>query len=160
MNQTRALLTAWKAKDIPAIKRAIISGADCTRPLSVNEQSPLQIAAGNSALLPLLQLMLKSGADPNHSKNDFPPLYYAIASQNVKAIRLLAKYGADLNGSAGIKGTPLTLAVCTGSVVTVKCLLALGASPTLQDEKGGTPLRYAIEQHAADIAALLIANVI
>src|SRR5574344_284931 len=132
MNQTRALLTAWKAKDIPAIKRAIISGADCTRPLSVNEQSPLQIAAGNIALLALLQLMLKSGADPNHSKNDFSPLYYSIASQNVKAIRLLAKYGAHLNAAAGIEGTPLTLAVPTGSVVRVQCGLPLCASPTLK----------------------------
>lgn len=46
--------------------------------------------------LELLELLLKSGADPNQRGiNDMTPLHDAVARRNLAAVVLLLKYGAD-----------------------------------------------------------------
>ena len=45
----------------------------------------------------ILRLLLENGADPNFTTPEgVGPLYFAIAFQNLEAVRLLVKHGANL----------------------------------------------------------------
>jgi ankyrin repeat protein len=46
----------------------------------------------------MLELVLKNGADPNkHSKDMKYPIHYAVYNGDVKSVKLLKEYGADLD---------------------------------------------------------------
>ena len=44
-----------------------------------------------------LQMLIDSGMDVNHSGGGEPPIFAAVDSENVAAIKMLAAAGADLN---------------------------------------------------------------
>ncbi len=89
-------------------------------------------------------LVLDDGKDEKHLYFK-TPLNYAVSSGNIDAVKLLLKYGANLNQIDECGGAPLTLAVCYGDPDIVKFLLQNGADSNIQ---GGycnyTPLNIAI----------------
>ena len=87
----------------------------------------------------LLEHLLTLGASPLHS------LWAAAYNDDVAAIRLLARFGAPLNGVAE-GDTPLLFAVTYSKFAAVEALLELGADPDARDPKGRTALHRMIQK--------------
>ncbi len=68
---------------------------------------------------------------------------------------MLLDAGADPNARSASGGTPLHTAAFTGDLTMVRTLLAAGASPPVEDERGRTALDLARERSNAEAAALL-----
>ena len=108
------------------------------------------IWASRSGSIEAINLLLDSGADvnlpgPTGDDWDATPLQHAILERQPAAVRLLLDRGADLNRGAGPGSlTPLLLAAGDTDPANVTLLLAHGADPTVEDDKGVTPLSHAV----------------
>ena len=108
------------------------------------------IWASRSGSLDAINLLLDSGADVNLPGStgdnwDATPLQHAILQRQPAAVRLLLDRGADLNRGAGPGSlAPLFLAASDTDPAILKLLLAHGADPTVEDERGATPLARAV----------------
>ena len=95
--------------------------------------TPLWHAIGFGRNLPLAQLLLSRGSDPNHC------LFAAAYNDDAGAIRLLAKAGAVLDEFVE-GGTPLLHAIQYSRFIGARALLDAGADPDAKDAKGRTVL--------------------
>src|SRR5690242_15532603 len=111
--------------------------------------SPL-IQAARTGSLDTIKLLLDAGADvnlagPTGDGWDATPLQHAILARQPGAVRLLLDRGADPNRVAGPKApAPLLLAAGDPDPTFVNLLLAHGADPAIEDERGVTPLARAV----------------
>lgn len=116
-------------------------------------------SSSQTTALELMDLLLKSGANPNLQLKLFPP-YRSLRDDR----------GAD--GLLGVGTTPLLRAAKAGDVAAMKLLLAHGANPELPTASGITPLmaaagngatsfdtrgRYKTEEQAVQAVTLLLA---
>src|SRR5262245_17320424 len=101
--------------------------------------TPLWYAVGRGRNLALAEYLLKRGCNPNYS------LFAAAFNNDVPAIRLLARYGADLNQSA-LDETPLLGAIKISHFGPARVLLELGADPNYRDRRGMTALHYMLKK--------------
>lgn len=120
----------------------------------------LHLAAGEGCL-PMVELLLRLGADPN-AEDGFghPPLYYVGNScrrdSGAEVVRVLARGGADVNQRDRVKRcAPLHMAARRGNVRVAAALLECGADPGIRDIAGVSPLQRAINCHKPAVAALL-----
>lgn len=100
-----------------------------------------------------IEFLLKNGLNPNQKDRWFVNeegdtilirLTHTHYSDKVPAlVRLLVKYGADINGTNNLGQTPLMTAIQTGEPNMVKVLLECGADVSIRDGKGATALDYA-----------------
>lgn len=91
-------------------------------------------------------------------KNGFNPLHLAIFNQNIEAIDLLYKSGADINHRVESVSYPLIWAMETFDAGDdlIAHLLSLGADPNLIDQTQGiSPLNVAILTNKTDLVKLL-----
>jgi hypothetical protein len=108
------------------------------------------IQATRTGSLDTIKRLLDSGADvnlagPTGDDWDATPLQHAILARQAGAVRLLLERGADPNRVAGPKSpAPLLLAAGDTDPAFVKLLLAHGADPAVEDERGFTPLARAV----------------
>lgn len=82
------------------------------------------------------------------SSNDYTPLTAACdVAENLGIVKLLIKYGADVNMRNGNGITPLEMAILNDSISyeLTKYLLEQDADPTDRDDEGKTPLDLAID---------------
>jgi ankyrin repeat protein len=105
-------------------------------------------------------LLLRAGANVN-ARNDYAitPLALAVENGSLLMVQRLLRSGANTNLAASTGETPLMTAVRVGNMPVVSALLAAGASVNAQG--GGreqTALMWAVEQHAHDLVATLIAH--
>jgi ankyrin repeat protein len=111
--------------------------------------SPLILAARTGSL-DTIAALLDAGADvnlpgPTGDGWDATPLQHAILARQSGAVRLLLDRGADPNGVGGPKSpAPLLLAAGDTDPTFVNVLLAHGADPAIEDERGVTPLSEAV----------------
>lgn len=124
-----------------------------------NGRSLLHFAAGH-ACLPVTELLLANGIDPNElDSGGHPPLYRVSPGQNdtgPAVVRALVRAGADVNHAGGVsRSTPLHQAARYGFVTVARALLDLGADPNSKDKKGLTPLDRARNCRRPDVVALL-----
>lgn len=78
--------------------------------------------------LPMMRYQLENGADPSGIANFGTPLVYAVRALHHDAVDLLLRHGADPNfRGAYRRGTVLTAAARTGSLVMMRKLLDAGA---------------------------------
>src|SRR5436305_12699868 len=111
--------------------------------------SPL-IHAARTGSLDKINLLLDSGVDvnlpgPTGDDWDATPLQHAILARQSGAVRLLLDRGADPNRGAGPKSpAPLLLAAGDTDPTFVNLLLAHGADPAVEDNRGVTPLSRAV----------------
>jgi hypothetical protein len=104
-------------RDVIEVKKALESGAN---------------ANGTWSWLP---------DNPNYSYTPTPALFHAVLlSSSVRVIRLLVKYGADLDQQVEHWGGPLHMACRLGNVALVKELIRLGADVFSPNEFNWQPI--------------------
>jgi len=101
--------------------------------------TPVWYTVGRGENLKLTEFLLKKGADPNHS------LWAAAFRNNLAAIRLLVRHGADLEALAENE-TPFLGAVKCSKFGPAEELLRLGANPDFRDKHGMTALHYMLKK--------------
>ena len=101
--------------------------------------TPLWFAIGRGRNLALAEYLLKRGCNPNYC------LFAAAFNNDVPAIRLLARHGADVNQSA-LDETPFLSAIKTSHFGPARVLLELGADPNYRDRRGMTALHYMLKK--------------
>jgi ankyrin repeat protein len=72
-----------------------------------------------------------------------------------EAAEALCAHGAELDTRDDTQWTPLMHAANTGRTKICEMLLALGADPSLKDERGETALDYARQRNEPECVALL-----
>jgi ankyrin repeat protein len=99
-------------------------------------------------------LLIKKGADPNVSTNDFrSPLNAAVSQNNESMIRQLLDAGADVNVDGG---TPFLTACSSTNTHIVKLLIDAGAEIHIQQGVPGLALQRAASWGQMDVCKLLI----
>ena len=100
--------------------------------------------------------LLETGADPNYkpeSENCETPLHAAAASGSIPLVKLLLKYGADVNCMRNDQ-SPLETAIENGKLPMIKFLLKAGADVNAGGNK--TPLMRAVDGDRMDIVRALL----
>jgi N-acyl-D-amino-acid deacylase len=93
--------------------------------------------------------LLESGADPNQGRfAGLPPLFLALARQNLSIVRLMVARGVDLSVRDRSGSTALMWAASseTGDSMLVEELLTLGADPDATNNIGETALDWALRR--------------
>jgi len=124
-----------------------------------NGRSLLHFAAG-FACMPVTELLLANGTDPNElDSGGHAPLYRVSPGRNdtgPAVVQALVRAGADVNHAGGVsRSTPLHQAARFGFVTVARALLDAGADPNRQDKKGLTALDRAKNCRRPDVVALL-----
>ena len=136
-------LKPGREKDSIATAKILIAhGFDISAPAFMEgtwKATPVWFAIGRGQNLPLAEYLLKQGADPNHS------LFAAAFNEDLAAIRLLVKYGADLEDVAE-ESTPFVGAVRWSKFGPAEAMLRLGADPNWRDKHGMTALHYMLKK--------------
>jgi ankyrin repeat protein len=106
-----------------------------------DEQSPLSMAVWSKNVA-ILQLLLQHGGNPNHFNSyDMPLLITATRGDGSEKIKVLLRYGANIEITDKRKRyTPLTAAATFGTPSTIKTLLENGADPNNVPENGSSAL--------------------
>ena len=112
-----------------------------------------------------LRCFINKGANVNYSffletSGEFSPLYEAVATNNIDAVKLFIEAKADVNKKTQYSpkdepATPLYEAVYTGNLEVLKMLLKVGAKPNI-DSKSHNPLGIAIQKGRKDMVEALI----
>jgi len=123
-----ALVQAASDGDVARVEKLLIAGVDINRAGAGG--NPLHAAVEN-AQSDMVKFLIKAGADPNRSHNDWRPLSHAIDVE-IDAVH------QRLQREPGPEELPEPRITLT--------LLAMGADPTLSDTDGKTPLDFAIRR--------------
>lgn len=105
----------------------------------------------------LMERILKTNCDKDYRDPlGGTALHVAVFRDNTEAIRLLVRYGFDINAISRYHGyTPLHYCVWTNSVNSARLLVALNADRNIKDADGYTPLEKASREGKRDIAIIL-----
>ena len=114
--------------------------------------------------LPLVELLLHLGADPNaRDQWEHTPLYFvgnaSHGAYGAAVVRVLARGGANVNAQENLKHcTPLHMAARRGNVAIAEALLDCGADVEARDKLGDTPLHRAIKCGKTEMVAFLLSR--
>ena len=122
----------------------------------------------NEYHIEIVELLLKSGMDPDRTDIEHFPLHtalYAILSYNgpinniqEKFAKVLIENGANIEAESPYGDTPLFWAAKANAVEIAQMLIKRGKNVNATDESGNTPLFDAAHFDAKEVAELLIAN--
>ena len=157
--------------DANSLTPIVYDDANSLTPIGYGEDacSPFGRAIINSTV-DVIELFLQKGCNPNsivfeasrHENAGYRLTGFlaAISTRNVSTVKILHRYGADVNFPAHtrVKRTPLQEAAATGSTDMVELLIRLGAevnAPAAQ-RSGGTALQFAAIGGYIPIACLLL----
>ncbi len=121
-------------------------------------------AAAAEGCLPMVELLLRLGADPDaRDRFGHPPLYSVgnscLRDTGGAVVHALVRAGAQVNAQDRVKRcTPLHMAARRGNVQVAKALLECGADPAICDIAGVDALQRAINCRKPQVAALLSAS--
>ncbi|MBT9544695.1 MAG: ankyrin repeat domain-containing protein [Candidatus Sericytochromatia bacterium] len=107
----------------------------------------LSAASLDSDRTEILKYLLTQGLDPNlTNSSEEPPLFNAISSRNLEAIKALVKYGANpkAHNREGMTTLMQAALVCS-DLDTIHFLIQQGVNPFAQDRLEKTMLDYASE---------------
>ena len=152
--QTTALEAAISRDQTAMVALLLEKGAE---PNTVNKymQSALSnaAAAGN---LEVTEMLLKAKARPELPGLVLTPMMFGAFAGNTDLIRLLVRYGADVNYASKETGqSALTSAITAGKPEVVAVLIELGANVNQQAPDGDTPLKMAKNGDQDDVVAML-----
>jgi len=135
------------------VELLLANGADVNAKDSVTGATPLHEMAiyGQKEIV---ELLIAGGADVNaNSDDDGTPLDWAINFKSPEIADLLRKHGAKSGAEDSIY-----VAVAVENIEAVKQHLAAGTDVNMKDNRGMTPLHWAVERGRKEIAELLIAE--
>jgi hemoglobin len=118
-------------------------------------------AAGN---LPIVELLLKLGSEPDTVDAGRHTPLYAVANEctansGAAIVRMLVRAGGNVDAQDGVKHcTALHMAARRGNVAIAEALLDCGAHIEAKDSNGDTALRRAVNCHKTEVAALLLSR--
>ncbi|OQR89137.1 hypothetical protein THRCLA_09904 [Thraustotheca clavata] len=119
-------------------------------------RTPLLYAIKSNEFATAKALIVDYKADVNIvANNGTSCLHEAAANGSVRAIKLLAEYGANLEAKTP-NGTPLHMAVSEDQEKSVEALLELKADVNARNDHGITPLLLATLMRKASVAKLLL----
>ena len=142
------LMRAVAAGADAAAVEALLSGKANVRAQDDQNRCALSLAAENSAVPPeVLERLIDAGADPDTLSNGLEtPLMVACRADNLPAVRVLLRRGADIGLRDQRLWTPLFFAAASGaSADLIRLLAASGASIDETASQGTTPLMAALE---------------
>ncbi len=156
----RGLLSqSVRSKDLPFTKRLLELGADPSKINGVNSRPPLTFALWNQDIK-TVELLLEAKANPNHiDDNGWTLLHVAAFINNVSTIKLLLKYGANINQrTKQLKQTSLYSALLNKKFSAFYALLDAGAyhSYLSLNNAGVSPLIIASENGYEEVVDRLI----
>lgn len=126
-------------------------------PNSVNKY--MQSALSNAAAagdLELTEMLLKAKAKPELPGLVLTPMMFAVFAGNGDLVRLLVRYGAEVNYATKEYGqSALTSAITAGKPEMVALLIELGANVNQKTPDGDTPLKMAKNGDQDDVVAML-----
>ena len=157
IDKVRALLDSGLAADRDQTAMVALLLEAKADPNSVNKymQSALSnaAAAGN---LELTEMLLKAKAKPELPGLVLTPMMFGAFAGNGDLIRLLVRYGADVNYATKEYGqSALTSAITAGKPDMVALLIELGAKVNQKTPDGDTPLKMAKNGDQDDVVAML-----
>ena len=95
MEETKArLLFAIKFNDAIGVEKILQEGVDLNQPVNVVGQTPLILAVMKGSL-PIVELLLSAGADPNLQDNGGTTALMLIWDRDLEITRALIEAGAD-----------------------------------------------------------------
>jgi hypothetical protein len=118
------------------------------------EGSPLIVAIRSNSL-PVVEFLLKKGANVNYIFQSRTPLMFAVLQQNVSIVKLLIEAGAVINARDSIGSTALMLASENPSLKVVKILIKSGASLNIRNKGGMNARDFAVRSDNKAIALYL-----
>ena len=123
-------------------------------------RQPALLYAVRKNHVPTVNLLLKSGADPNlvTVDGDFVLREAATSSIDLQICRSLLKSGADPCFANKMDSTALHIAAFHGRADVARLLIRAGANVNHRDRHGHGPLTCAISRNHKDVANLLLEN--
>ena len=134
-----------------------------TIPELAHDRTLLHEVAGQGSL-PIVELLLHLGADPNaRDQSGHTSLYFvgnaSRGANGADVVRALVQGGANVNAQERLKHcTALHMAARRGNVPVAEALLDCGADLEARDKLGETPLRRAVNCGKAEMVALLLSR--
>lgn len=149
-------ITLLKANDYLGIKKYIKSGGNPNE-VEENGESVICFALRYHCDEEIIDLLIESGADVNHTDNEGVSVFdVAVTYNNLSLIERLIKSGFDVNHPTRQSGfTPLMGAVCYGRTEVIKKLLELGVDVHARDAYGLNAIDFARKMHKKSILDLL-----
>jgi len=141
---SKELFTAIEQHDTARVKALLAGGADSNEPQPERPGlRPLQVAIyelADGGDLDVLLALLEHGADVNawDLKRDKTPLLVAVCENELAAVEVLVKAGAEPNVRSSEGDTPLRACAEVGDVGMASLLLSAGATRTINDWGGLT----------------------
>lgn len=134
---------------------------DNTNTFLPQERTPLSYAieTGNTEIV---ELLLKGGADINEVYGDKPenttsPLEIAINNNDVRMVQFLLSKGVDVTKENG-EITYLEIAAVVGNVKIAELLLQQGMNINKANDRGETPLMWAVTQGNVSMVEFLLSR--
>jgi len=123
-----AMVEALHAGDVPGFMKSAAQDPKLLNARGPEGSTPFMYAVLYTGA-PLLELLLKQGADPN-KRNDANATALMWAATDLEKTRVLISHGADVNARSSDMRTPLMIAARRpGNSAAVKLLLERGANP-------------------------------
>ena len=152
VNLLQSPAVAASTAPTPETAAAPVQGSDISRRLG---WTPLMEAARRGPPK-LLEALIPEASLNAQDTQGRTALMLAVSANNITAVDMLLRAGADLEAVDKTGITALGYAAQAGDDLVVRILLAAGAWPDLPDLRGQTPLDLAITNNHGTIATLML----
>jgi truncated hemoglobin YjbI len=145
------------------VRQTLVSTPELAQEHYTYDHTLLHEVAGQGNL-PIVELLLHLGADPNaRDQLGHTPLYFvgnaSHGTHGAAVVRVLAHCGANVNARERLKHcTALHMAARRGNVLVAEALLDCGADAEARDKLGDTPLHRAVKCGKTEMVAFLLSR--